>query len=61
MHSPDETVDEEDVAQQQLSLIKMSGGADSGDEMIKSKACVVVDTCEIFPHNRPNISHHNVY
>lgn len=33
MHSPDETVDEEDVAPQQLSLIKMSGLADGRDDM----------------------------
>lgn len=36
MHSPDETVDEEDVAPQQLSLIKMSGLADGGDDMFNS-------------------------
>lgn len=34
MHSPDETVDEEDVAPQQLSLIKMSSKADSRDNML---------------------------
>lgn len=34
MHSPDETVDEEDVAPQQLSLIKMSSEADSRDDML---------------------------
>lgn len=35
MHSLDETVDQEDVALQQLSLIKMSDGAD-GVDMVNS-------------------------
>lgn len=36
MHSPDGTVDEEDVAPRRLSLIKTSGGADGGDDMFDS-------------------------
>lgn len=36
MHSPDGTVDEEDVAPRRLSLIKTSGGADGRDDMFDS-------------------------
>lgn len=36
MHSLDETVDEEDVALQQLSLIKTSDGADGDAGVVNS-------------------------
>lgn len=44
MHSPDETVDEEDVAPRQLSLIKMSGWANSRDDML-AKARGILTCC----------------
>lgn len=44
MHSPDETVDEEDVAPRQLSLIKMSGWANSRDDT-PAKARGILTCC----------------
>lgn len=50
MHSPDETVDEEDVAPRQLTLIKMSGWANGRDDMFKSCRKSMWNLNMLLPH-----------